>query len=106
MRALSVGQLSCGQSGVELAVYIKRAMESAGVTNLAQLPTADIHAALREYEILRSHRVSFIIKKSLASGAIVPKRSWLVRCSCTCCSNPFGDGCALPSWIRHACICI
>ena len=70
----------CAQSGVEVGVFIKKAMEGAGVTSLAQLSAAELCAALREYETVRSHRVSYIIKKSLSrGGGMIRKRGWLVR---------------------------
>ena len=80
MRAGAEGWLWCVQSGVEVGVYIKKAMERAGVTTLAALSAADICAALREFEVERSHRVSFIIRKSRAFGATFMRRNWLVGC--------------------------
>ena len=78
MQALRGGWLCRSQSGVEVGVFIKNAMERAGVTKLAQLSAADIRAALREYEVERSHRVSYIIRKSRAFGSTFMRRNWLV----------------------------
>ncbi len=57
------------QDGVELGIYIKEAMEAAG-KGFAELSPEQIAAALREYEIARSHRVAHIISKSGFIGNI------------------------------------
>lgn len=57
------------QDGVELGIYIKDAMEAAG-KGFADLSPEQIAAALREYEIARSHRVAHIISKSGFIGNI------------------------------------
>ncbi len=51
------------QDGVELGIFIREAMESAGKPFHELTPT-EIGAALRDYEMLRSHRVCHIISKS------------------------------------------
>lgn len=48
---------------MELGIFIKDAMQSAGKP-FAELSPGEIGQALREYEVLRSHRVSHIIAKS------------------------------------------
>jgi hypothetical protein len=71
------------QSGVEVAVFLKKAMEEAGVTSLSQLPAPAVCVALREYEIVRSRRVSFIIKKAARFGATIQTGTFLVRATAT-----------------------
>ncbi|CAL5228140.1 g11219 [Coccomyxa viridis] len=51
------------EDGVELGIFIGEAMESAGKPFHELTPT-QIGAALRDYEMLRSHRVCHIISKS------------------------------------------
>ena len=57
---------------------LKRALQKEGVP-FAQLSPAAIAAALREYEILRSHRVAEIIAKSRLSGQMSIVQNPLVR---------------------------
>jgi hypothetical protein len=66
------------QDGVELGVYIKEAMEAAGKP-FEQLSPEQIAAALRSYEVLRSHRVAHIIAKSGFTGNIFLIAGYLVR---------------------------
>ena len=77
-RALLRAGAGCMQSGVEVAVFIKKAMEKAGVTSLAQLKPEAVCAALREYEVTRSHRVAFVIRKARRFGNTFMRRNWLV----------------------------
>jgi 2-polyprenyl-6-methoxyphenol hydroxylase-like FAD-dependent oxidoreductase len=55
---------------VELGVALKRALQKAGGVPFSQLPPEAIAAALRDYEILRSHRVADIINRSKNSGRL------------------------------------
>lgn len=65
------------QDGVELGVYLKDAMEAAGKP-FAELPPEQISAALREYEIVRSHRVAHIVGKSGFIGTMFLLTGFLV----------------------------
>ena len=66
------------QDGVELGVYIKEAMEAAGKP-FQELSPEQIAAALRSYEIARSHRVAHIVAKSGMMGNIFMYMGYLVR---------------------------
>lgn len=66
------------QDGVELGVYIREAMEAAGKPFQAMSPE-QIAAALRSYEIDRSHRVAHIVAKSGMMGNIFMYMGYLVR---------------------------
>lgn len=65
------------QDAVELGVFIKEAMLSAGKP-FAQLSTGEISVALRRYEILRSDRVAHIIDKSRNLGLLFWATGFLV----------------------------
>ncbi|KAK9908124.1 hypothetical protein WJX75_002954 [Coccomyxa subellipsoidea] len=56
------------ESGVELGVFMKEAMQAAGGVPFAKLAPEAICAALRKYETVRSERVALIIKKSAWVG--------------------------------------
>lgn len=80
------------QSGVELGVFIKEAMQKAGGVPFAELMPEALCAALRRYETVRSKRVAYIITKSRNFGAGFRKRSFVVcsgsRHACMpCCRN-------------------
>jgi hypothetical protein len=66
------------QDGVELGVFLSKAMQKAGVP-FSQLPPDVIAATLRDYEILRSRRVAHIISKSRNFGGLFMVKSYLVR---------------------------
>lgn len=89
------------QSGVEVAVYLKKAMEQAGVATLSQLPTPALCAALREYEIVRSRRVSYIINKAQRFGATIKTDSWLVRAFSLPQQAVLLASLSQPSWTRE-----
>ena len=66
------------QDGVELGIFIKEAMQSAGKP-FGELTPEQIGAALREYEMMRSHRVCHIIGKSGFIGNLFLFMGFLVR---------------------------
>ncbi len=66
------------QDGVELGVYIREAMEEAGKP-FGELSPEQIGAALREYEVARSHRVAHIVGKSGKIGSMFMLMGYLVR---------------------------
>lgn len=51
-------------------MHLKKAMQKAGGVPFEQLSPEAIATALREYEILRSHRVAYIINKSRNFGGL------------------------------------
>ncbi len=65
------------QDGVELGVYIREAMEEAGKP-FGELSPEQITAALRKYEIERSHRVAHIVGKSGNIGSMFMLMGYLV----------------------------
>jgi len=65
------------EDGAELAVALKRALAG---RSLAEAPDADIAAALRDFERLRSARCGALIAQARTTGRRnVPARTWLVR---------------------------
>lgn len=68
----------CMQSGVELGVFMKEAMQAAGGVPFAELTPEAICAALRKYETVRSERVALIIKKSAWVGKGIRRSNALV----------------------------
>ena len=79
------GHVQCSvynlQDGVELGIFIKEAMQSAGKP-FGELSPEQIGAALREYEMLRSHRVCHIIGKSGFIGNLFLFMGFLVSARC------------------------
>ncbi len=69
----------CLQSGVELGVFMKKAMHAEGGVPFAKLSPEAICAALRKYETVRSERVALVIKKSAMVGKGLRKSNALVR---------------------------
>ena len=66
------------QDGVELGVYIREAIEEAGKP-FGELSPEQIGAALRKYEVARSHRVAHIVDKSGKIGSMFMIMGYLVR---------------------------
>ena len=87
------------QDGVELGVFMKEAIEAAGKP-FQELSPEEVGAALRKYEIHRSHRVAHIVGKSGMMGNIFMVMGYLVSsptvcsllqhftCISQCCMNP------------------
>jgi len=65
---------------VELGIAMKKAMESAG-KGFEELSAAEISAALRSFEMLRSHRVAHIIDKSRRTGNFMLDGNFFVSVS-------------------------
>ena len=63
---------------MELGIFIKEAMHAAGKP-FRELSPEQLGAALRDYEVLRSHRVSHIIAKSGFMGNLFLFMGFLVR---------------------------
>ncbi|CAK0785686.1 hypothetical protein CVIRNUC_008897 [Coccomyxa viridis] len=66
------------EDGVELGVYMKEAIEAAGKP-FKELSPEEVGAALRKYEIHRSHRVAHIVGKSGMMGNIFMVMGYLPR---------------------------
>ena len=66
------------QGGVELGIAMKRAMEEGGKP-FQDLSAGAIAAALRRFEVLRSHRVAHIINKSQFMALFFWATGFLVR---------------------------
>ena len=64
-------------------MYIKEAMEATGKP-FRELSPEEIDAALRKYEIYRSHRVAHIVGKSGMMGNIFMVMGYLVSSPAVC----------------------
>ena len=79
----STKELPVSQDGVELGVYMKEAIEAAGKP-FQELSPEEIGAALRKYEIQRSHRVAHIVGKSGMMGNLFMVMGYLVSSPAVC----------------------
>ena len=68
---------------MELGVYMKEAIEAAGKP-FQELSPEKVGAALRKYEIHRSHRVAHIVGKSGMMGNIFMVMGYLVSSHAVC----------------------
>ena len=102
LRGRARGSIYNLQDGVELGIFIKEAMQSAGKP-FGELSPEQIGAALREYEMLRSHRVCHIIGKSGFIGNLFLFMGFLVsaRCWSACLGARYGQRAAL----QHLSLC-